>query len=137
MFNAAAALDRPAPEWLSDQRRAAVGRLGDLRLPTADEEVWRYSPIGKLDLGAFAPVADSASQDEPGIVGDVIWGPEITASPLYPDLRELLFTSMRGVALAYAFEERPATTDPHLRLWKRLAHQLLSPSLSAREQEPT
>jgi AcrR family transcriptional regulator len=70
-------------------------------------------------------------------VGDVIWGAEITASPLYLDLREMLFTSMRGVALAYAFEERPAATDPHLRLWKRLAHQLLFPSpTSPRQEQP-
>lgn len=58
-------------------------------------------------------------------VGDVIWGAEIAASPVYPDLTELLFTSMRGVALVYAFEPRPAATDPHLPLWKRLAARLL------------
>ena len=38
---------------------------------------------------------------------------------------ELLFTSMRGVALVYAFDDRPATTDPHLALWKRLAARML------------
>ncbi|MBN1091798.1 TetR/AcrR family transcriptional regulator [Blastococcus sp. TML/M2B] len=58
-------------------------------------------------------------------VGDGIWGPEFAASPVYPDLTELLFTSMRGVALVYAFEERPAATDPHLPVWKRLAARLL------------
>ena len=30
-----------------------------------------------------------------------------------------------GVALVYAFEPRPAATDPHLPLWKRLAARLL------------
>ncbi|TKJ18527.1 TetR family transcriptional regulator [Blastococcus sp. CCUG 61487] len=58
-------------------------------------------------------------------VADGIWGPEITGSPLYADLTETLFTSMRGVALLYAFEDRPAATDPHLALWKRLAARLL------------
>lgn len=58
-------------------------------------------------------------------VADGIWGPEITGSPLYTDLTETLFTSMRGVALLYAFEDRPAATDPHLALWKRLAARLL------------
>jgi AcrR family transcriptional regulator len=58
-------------------------------------------------------------------VADGIWGPEIGASPLYGELRELLFTSMRGVALVYAFEDRPAATDPHLALWKRLAARML------------
>jgi AcrR family transcriptional regulator len=58
-------------------------------------------------------------------VADGIWGPEVSGAPLYEELRELLFTSMRGVALVYAFEERPAATDPHLDLWKRLARRLL------------
>jgi hypothetical protein len=58
-------------------------------------------------------------------VGDGIWGPEFAASPVYPDLTALLFTSMRGVALLYAFEHRPPATDPHLALWKRLAARLL------------
>ena len=58
-------------------------------------------------------------------VADGIWGPDIARSPLYPDLTELLFTSMRGVALVYAFEPRPPATDPHLPIWKRLAARLL------------
>jgi hypothetical protein len=33
---------------------------------------------------------------------------------------------MRGVAIVYAFEDRPAATDPHLVLWKRLAERMLS-----------
>jgi AcrR family transcriptional regulator len=54
-------------------------------------------------------------------VADEIWGPELAAAPLYAELCELLFTSMRGVAIVYAFEDRPPSTDPHLGLWKRLA----------------
>lgn len=60
-------------------------------------------------------------------VADGIWGPEVAAAPLYAELCELLFTSMRGVAIVYAFEERPAATDPHLALWKRLAVRMLFP----------
>jgi hypothetical protein len=33
---------------------------------------------------------------------------------------------MRGVAIVYAFEDRPAATDPHVALWKRLAHRMLA-----------
>jgi AcrR family transcriptional regulator len=58
-------------------------------------------------------------------VSDRIWGSEVCAHPQYPQLRELLFTSMRGVALAYAFEDRPPATDPHLGIWKDIAHRLL------------
>nr|WP_204332428.1 TetR/AcrR family transcriptional regulator [Geodermatophilus sabuli] len=58
-------------------------------------------------------------------VADGIWGLEIAAAPLYAELCELLFTSMRGVAIVYAFEDRPATTDPHVALWKGLAARML------------
>jgi AcrR family transcriptional regulator len=59
-------------------------------------------------------------------VADGIWGPEIAVAPLYAELCEVLFTSMRGVAMVYAFEDRPAATDPHLALWKRLATRMLA-----------
>ncbi|MFD0112533.1 TetR/AcrR family transcriptional regulator [Streptomyces sp. NPDC058320] len=58
-------------------------------------------------------------------VVDSVWGPTVRAHPQYPQLSELLLTSMRGVALVYGFEDRPAATDPHLALWKSLAHRLL------------
>src|SRR3954470_9140347 len=58
-------------------------------------------------------------------VADGIWGPEVTSAPLYGELCQLLFTSMRGVALVYAFEERSPATDPHVELWKRLARRFL------------
>jgi AcrR family transcriptional regulator len=58
-------------------------------------------------------------------VGDEIWGPEIAAAPRYAELSELLFTSMRGVAIVYAFEDRPPATDPHLPLWKWTATRML------------
>lgn len=58
-------------------------------------------------------------------VSDSIWGPAVRKHPLYDQLRELLFTSMRGVALAYSFEDRPAKTDPHIELWKELARRML------------
>jgi hypothetical protein len=58
-------------------------------------------------------------------VADEIWGPEIAAAPRYAELCELLFTSMRGVAIVYAFEDRSPATDPHLALWKGLARTAL------------
>jgi AcrR family transcriptional regulator len=59
-------------------------------------------------------------------VADGIWGPEIAVAPLYAELCEVLFTSMRGVAIVYAFEDRPASTDPQLGLRKRLAARMLA-----------
>ena len=84
-------------------------------------------------LGVLASATMSFEQLRAAIreVTDAIWGPEIAAHPNYEQLRELLFTSMRGAAMPYAFEDRPPRTDPHLELWKSIAHRLLSdPPLS-------
>lgn len=53
------------------------------------------------------------------------YGPELAAHPRYPHVRDLLFTSMRGVGLTYALEHRDPRTDPHLLLWKDVARELL------------
>ncbi|KAA9166558.1 TetR/AcrR family transcriptional regulator [Amycolatopsis acidicola] len=58
-------------------------------------------------------------------VGDRIWGPAVCAHPRYGELRELLFTSMRGAALPYAFRTRPPVTDPHVALWQGMARGIL------------
>ena len=46
-------------------------------------------------------------------------------TPLYPAVRETLLTSMRGVALTYAFDPRDPATDPHVEQWKAIARTLL------------
>ncbi len=46
-----------------DRRVAAAARLADASLPTVDEEVWRYSRIGDLDLGRFGPTAAVSTVD--------------------------------------------------------------------------
>lgn len=56
---------------------------------------------------------------------DRFYGPEIAAHPRYPALRDLLFTSMRGVGLTYALDPRDPATDPHLPVWKQTAATLL------------
>jgi len=47
----------PGPAWLAERRRAAAERFADAPLPTAEEEVWRYSRIGDLDLSRYRPAA--------------------------------------------------------------------------------
>ena len=54
-----------------------------------------------------------------------IYGEELAARPAFPEVRRLLFTSMRGVALTYALERRDPATDPHLPIWKRVARLML------------
>lgn len=56
---------------------------------------------------------------------DQMWGPEWAGHPRYPQLRELLLTSMRGVAMTYAFDRRDPRRDPHLSQWADIARVLL------------
>jgi AcrR family transcriptional regulator len=65
---------------------------------------------------------------------DALFGRDLAAHPLYPTLRHTLFTSMRGVALTYAFDPRDPARDPALAGWKRLARAVL---LAAEPADPT
>ena len=57
--DASAALGGPG--WLTARRMEAVERLASMSPPTADgSEVWRYSPIDRIDLDAYRPTADPA-----------------------------------------------------------------------------
>lgn len=58
-------------------------------------------------------------------VSDRIWGPVLCTHPRFEELRELLYTSMRGAALPYAFDDRSASTDPRVALWKMITRLLL------------
>jgi Fe-S cluster assembly protein SufD len=61
-FTAEAAAALGGPEWLVGRRTAALARLSAMSPPTADgAEVWRYSPIDRLDLDAFYPSAATSS----------------------------------------------------------------------------
>jgi Fe-S cluster assembly protein SufD len=53
VFTADAARALPGPDWLRARRAAAAEAFAGSALPTADEEVWRYSRIGDLDLDAY------------------------------------------------------------------------------------
>lgn len=55
-----------------------------------------------------------------------MFGPSHSSHPAFADTRDLLFTSMRGVALTYAIEDRDPDADPHLRQWQELARTLLT-----------
>lgn len=59
---------------------------------------------------------------------DRFFGPELCAHPRYAMVRDLLFTSMRGVGLTYALDHREPATEPHLTLWKAFARTLLDPA---------
>jgi hypothetical protein len=46
---------------------------------------------------------------------DGMFGPAYIGHPRYPQVRELLLASMRGIAVTYTFDRRGPTRDPNLR----------------------
>jgi AcrR family transcriptional regulator len=51
---------------------------------------------------------------------DDLFGPAVTSRPGYDDLREVLVSSMRGVALTYAYDRRPMASEPMVEVWYRM-----------------
>lgn len=66
---------------------------------------------------------DLARVIRPGL--DVFFGPDLTSHPAYEDLREILFTSLRGMALTTAFDPREEPTRRHIARLKKLARSVL------------
>lgn len=54
-----------------------------------------------------------------------MYGPTLSSHERFPQVRELLFTSMRGVAMTYTFIELDAAEDRHMSLWLDVAALLL------------
>lgn len=61
-----------SPTWLDERRRSAAIGLGEPTLPSTEEEVWRYSRVSELDLGAFAPAPMPSSDALPQQVSDLL-----------------------------------------------------------------
>ena len=57
-FSADTAASLDGPDWLRARRTAAVERFAATGLPSSEQEEWRYSRIGDLDLDAYTPVTD-------------------------------------------------------------------------------
>ena len=64
-FTAERATALPGPAWLRARRAAAVERFASTPLPTAEDELWRYTPIKDLDLGELALASDAAGDVAP------------------------------------------------------------------------
>jgi Fe-S cluster assembly protein SufD len=65
-FTTDAARGIDGPEWLRERRTAAAERFATASLPSADEEVWRYSRIGQLDLDRYTPATNGAAASAAG-----------------------------------------------------------------------
>lgn len=87
-------------------------------------ELWVAARTNTGLRGILSPQERSLGSTIRGII-DQLFGPEITRHPRYPDLRDLLFTSMRGVALTFALDPDQPANDPHLPRWKRIAADVL------------
>ncbi|MBA2608579.1 MAG: SufD family Fe-S cluster assembly protein [Actinobacteria bacterium] len=57
--------------WLNIRRATAAASLNEVALPTADLEVWRYSPIDELDLSRYAPI-ESPSAADPAVAHELV-----------------------------------------------------------------
>lgn len=62
-FTVDAATALAGPEWLQGRRAAAADAFAAASLPSAQEEVWRYSRVADLDLDRYAPSAGAVSVD--------------------------------------------------------------------------
>ena len=56
----------PGADWLCRRRVAAAEALRTPELPSEAEEVWRYSPVGEIDLGDYR-LTDFGSEAQPSV----------------------------------------------------------------------
>lgn len=56
-----------------------------------------------------------------------MFGDELASHPRFPQLRDLLLTSMRGTAVTYTFDPRDPAADAMVAQWKDLTRALLGP----------
>jgi Fe-S cluster assembly protein SufD len=62
-FSANVSTGLPGPDWLAALRRSTLEGLDDVERPDADEEVWRYSRVGEIDLDGYAPLKRQRAAD--------------------------------------------------------------------------
>jgi AcrR family transcriptional regulator len=134
-----AAVQHLANARLSAQRQPMERTSGQARIRAAIDALWLtyegplFWAAMELWLGARtdAKLRECLVPEEEQI-GHVVWelcdelfGPAVVIKPAYPDFRDLLISSMRGVAMTYAFNDRPKKTDPHREMWFRMAITML------------
>lgn len=54
-----------------------------------------------------------------------MFGPVHSSHPHFDLMRDVVFASMRGIALTYTFVDRDPATDPHVALWRTTARTFL------------
>ena len=87
-------------------------------------ELWVAAKNNPELAAALAPQEHEVGRAIRRAVAEV-FGPELSTRDRFAELVSLLLSSMRGVALTYAFERRNHREDPNLVTWKSLARALL------------
>ena len=113
-FSAEGSAALAGPGWLRDRRAAGYEAFASTPMPSEDEEVWRYTPIGHLALERFEPVRGNGSmhagQDLAESLGAII-GPT-AASVLVHNGWPVSTTSTSGAGLAVgASGDVPSSVD--------------------------
>ena len=54
-----------------------------------------------------------------------LFGPVISASPMYDHMFDVVFSSMRGMAVTYTFSKLDPRTEPMIDTWQKIARTLL------------
>lgn len=128
-----------AVHHLADQRARDLADPGPLGIDAAVNQLWRtfQGPLFRAAVqlwagaehneqlrAALAPRERELGRRIRASVA-VLFGPERAAQPNFGELVGLLVSSMRGVALTYAFDLRDPRREPSLPGWRRLAHRYL------------
>lgn len=128
-----------AVHHLADQRAGDLADPGPLGIDAAVNQLWQtfqgplFRAAVQLWAGAehneqlravLAPRERELGRRIRASVA-VLFGPERAAQPNFGELVGLLVSSMRGVALTYAFDLRDPRREPSLPGWRRLAHRYL------------
>lgn len=124
-------------QWIgrSDVRLADDGercdRATELLWETFDQpyfwaamELWHAA---RTDLDLRAELLTTERQLGRAIrhVVATMYGPRLSSHADFDEVVELLFTSMRGAALAYALQPREHAGDPRLVMWRKVARAAL------------
>ncbi|KQC37663.1 TetR/AcrR family transcriptional regulator [Frankia sp. ACN1ag] len=88
-------------------------------------ELWTAARTD-ADLAATLAAAERQLGGAINSVVATMYGPVLSAHPDFPAARDLIFSSMRGVALTYAVTGHNPRTEPHLALWKRVLREMLT-----------
>src|SRR6478735_2032622 len=123
-----------AVHHLADQRAGDLADPGPLGIDAAVNQLWRtfQGPLFRAAVqlwagaehneqlrAALAPRERELGRRIRASVA-VLFGPERAAQPNFGELVGLLVSSMRGVALTYAFDLRDPRREPSLPGWRRL-----------------